>query len=158
MLYFALGSQKNKREQFWAMPLPFARLLRECPAEERTGHVFRLLTRNGLARSRKSSRIGASIHDMAKLAGISTGLDHKGRVRFCTAHDLRRSLLVRLAAKGAAPMTLRDVARHGSLETTARFYLTLDARRTAAELRKLDDGPEGNTSGNSGAVKAVSPG
>ncbi len=41
--------------------------------------------------------------------------------------------------------------RHSDMTTTARFYQTADATRTAAELRKADEALFGNTSGNSEA-------
>ncbi len=91
MLYFAPGSQKNGREQYWAMPLGFARLLRETPQAQRRGPVFVPLNKDGRPGIFPRTRVSATITAIAKAAGVSTGHDHAGRIRWATAHDMRRS-------------------------------------------------------------------
>jgi hypothetical protein len=52
------------------------------------------------------------------------------RVKYASAHDLRRSFGDRWA-KRVMPAELKEMMRHESIETTLRYYVSSNAERTA---------------------------
>jgi integrase len=71
------------------------------------------------------SRIG-------KKAGVRVYVDPKDpqRVKYASAHDLRRAFGERWAAR-IMPAQLKELMRHESIETTLRYYVGTNAERTA---------------------------
>lgn len=66
-------------------------------------------------------------------AGLTVGKNRRHRY---TLHDLRRSALTRWSGAGMAIADLKQVAGHASIETTLKYYLTLDTRRQAEIIGK----------------------
>jgi len=62
-----------------------------------------------------------------------TGPDGKPKVKFASAHDLRRSFGERWASRVMPPI-LKELMRHESIETTLRYYVGRNAQSTAAVL------------------------
>jgi len=57
----------------------------------------------------------------------------KGKVKFASSHDLRRSFGERWS-KRIMPPDLMRLMRHETIETTMKFYVGQNARSTAAVL------------------------
>jgi integrase len=80
-------------------------------------------------------------------AGIKVDERKKGdevKIKFASAHDLRRSFGLRWA-RVLMPNDLMVLMRHETIETTMKFYVGQNAQETAELLWKV----VGNTSGNS---------
>lgn len=58
-----------------------------------------------------------------------------GKVKFASAHDLRRSFGNRWARKVTTPV-LQKLMRHESISTTMGYYVDLDADEIAEDLYK----------------------
>ncbi len=56
-----------------------------------------------------------------------------GRVKYASAHDLRRSFGQRWAAR-VMPTVLMELMRHESIETTLKYYVEQNAQETAKTL------------------------
>ena len=56
-----------------------------------------------------------------------------GKLKFASAHDLRRSFGERWAMR-VLPQVLQEMMRHESIETTMRYYVGQNAERTADAL------------------------
>lgn len=69
---------------------------------------------------------------IGKAAGIKVYVNPKDpeKVKYASAHDLRRAFGVRWAAR-LMPAQLMELMRHESIETTLRFCVGTDAQRTA---------------------------
>ena len=76
-----------------------------------------------------------------------------GRVKFASAHDLRRSFGARWAPR-VMPATLRELMRHDSIETTMRYYVGANAKSTAAALWDAHRG-RANPGASLGATQAA---
>ena len=97
------------------------------PLEHRKGCVFHVGNRKSNMTSRK---IGDKIAAIGREAGVIVDAE-SGKCASC--HDLRRSFGSRWARK-VMPLVLKSLMRHHSLDTTLRFYVSLDAADTAGEL------------------------
>ena len=56
-----------------------------------------------------------------------------GKVKFASAHDLRRSFGERWSIR-VMPKVLKELMRHRSIETTMRYYVGKNAEQTADVL------------------------
>jgi integrase len=121
--------EKGNTDRMHPMAPEFAMFLQETPEQARTGPVFRLNGRQGRYRQHQVSKIVSMI---GKAAGVKVHIDPKdpAKVKFASAHDLRRAFGVRWASR-LAPADLMVMMRHRSIETTLRFYVGADAQRTA---------------------------
>jgi integrase len=70
-----------------------------------------------------------------------------GKVKFASAHDLRRSFAERWSTR-AMPQVLMHLMRHESIDTTMKFYVGRNAETTAKALYAAF----GNNSGNSNPI------
>ena len=70
--------------------------------------------------------------EIGKAAGVRVYVSPKdpGKVKYASAHDLRRAFGERWAAR-LMPAQPKELMRHESIETTLRFYVGTDAQRTA---------------------------
>lgn len=123
--FVAEGHKANRDELVPALP-DFARwLLENWPPARRHGRVFRVPA----GRARVTQVIAA----IGRASGVVTD---PARGTTVTAHDLRRSCLSRWA-RVLSPAVLARVARHRSTATTMQYYVDLDARELARELRNM---------------------
>jgi len=60
---------------------------------------------------------------------------------WASAHDLRRSFGFRWARR-VMPMVLKELMRHESVATTEKFYVGINAQRTAKFLREVPSTPD----------------
>lgn len=121
-----------------------ARYGEEIPASE----VARLRTRAARRthQSRRArlttervSRIIAGIGEEAGVVVRQSAAENGVRVKYASAHDLRRSLAERLINAGVSAETLMVIMRHRDFATTRKFYGAMKVAQSAAEIhRKLD--------------------
>jgi len=95
---------------------------------------------------------------IGELARVVVNTDPKsGKVKFASAHDLRRSFGNRWA-KRIMPAVLQKLMRHESIETTMGYYVDLDADELAEDLyRAHEKGRNGQTSTVVGTVEDSCP-
>jgi hypothetical protein len=67
-----------------------------------------------------------------------------GKVKYASAHDLRRSYGNRWAKK-VMPAVLQKLMRHESIETTMGYYVDLDADELAEDLYQACENGQGGT-------------
>ena len=71
---------------------------------------------------------------IGKATGVKVNTHPRtGKVKFASAHDLRRSFGERWAPR-VMPQVLKELMRHESIETTLRYYVGRDAQTTADAL------------------------
>ena len=121
--------EKGNADRLLPIAPEFAIFLLETPESDRTGPVFRLEGRQGQYREWRVSEIVSKI---GKAAGVKVYVSPKDpeKVKYASAHDLRRAFGVRWAAR-LMPAQLMELMRHESIDTTLRFYVGTDAQRTA---------------------------
>ena len=124
--------EKGHADRTLPMAPEFALLLLETPTADRAGPVFPLVGR-GPQKGRPLARaVGGILSEIGEKAGVRVHVDPKDpkKVKYASAHDLRRAFGVRWAAR-LMPAQLMELMRHESIETTLRFYVGTDAQRTA---------------------------
>ena len=97
--------------------------------------------------------------EIGKAANVKVNADMRtGKVKYASAHDLRRSFGERWAAK-VMPQMLMLLMRHESIETTMKFYVGRNAKKAAEVLWEAHEqsSASGNTSGNSSPNLASGP-
>jgi integrase len=110
----------------------FALLLLETAETERSGAVFKLPGIRGQTSELRSKWVGKVVSKIGEAAGVRVHVDPKDpkKVKYASAHDLRRAFGERWAAR-IMPAQLRELMRHESIETTLRYYVGTNAERTA---------------------------
>jgi integrase len=144
MLRIRAELEKGHEDRMLPIAPEFIEFLLATPEAERTGPVF-----NPRAQRKRSprlgiGRVGKAISEIGEKAGVKVLTDRNGKVKFASAHDLRRSFGDRWATR-VMPIVLKELMRHESIETTLRYYVGLNAESTVDALYRA----VGNTSGNS---------
>ena len=76
---------------------------------------------------------------IGELARVVVHTDPRtGKVKYASAHDLRRSFGNRWA-KRVMPAVLQRLMRHESIETTMGYYVDLDADELAEDLYRAHE-------------------
>ena len=124
----------------------FEEFVKAVPVNERTGFVF-----NPSTPPPKGRPGGLHRPTMDHASKVISRIGKKAKVKvsdtkFASAHDLRRAFGVRWA-KIVDILTLQELMRHESIETTRSFYLGHMAEATAAKVRTALQ-QTGNASGN----------
>jgi integrase len=121
--------EKGNADRLLPIAPEFAIFLLETPESARTGPVFRLEGRQGRYREWRVSEIVSRI---GKAAGVKVygSPNVPDKVKYASAHDLRRAFGVRWAAR-LMPAQLMELMRHESIDTTLRYSVGTDAQRTA---------------------------
>ena len=136
------GDQKNGETQLYPVVDDFAEFLLATPPVDRTGFVFNPAnTKNAV--SRRVDTVSNWIVAVGEKAGVKVDqktLAKKGeepeiRNIYASAHDFRRAFGTRWASI-VPPMVLRDLMRHSSVETTEKFYININAKKTVEMLRQ----------------------
>ena len=133
MLHVPGELEKGHADRLLPIAPEFAMFLAETPENERTGPVFSLRSRRrGRRELIKAHRVSEIISKIGERAGVRVYADPKrpDRVKFASAHDLRRAFGERWAGR-LMPAQLMELMRHESIETTLRFYVGRNAQRTA---------------------------
>jgi integrase len=140
-------AQKGRRDERLPMTPDFARwLLDTFPEGERVGRVFKLMNPRN-ARPVSAGKVTAALGTIGEKARVVVAKDSDtGKVKYASAHDLRRSFGTRWA-KRVMPAVLQRLMRHKSINTTMKYYVGIEADDVAADLWAKFQGP-GNTLGN----------
>jgi integrase len=132
MLKVPAELEKGHADRLLPIAPEFAMFLMETPPERREGPVFPLLPRKGNHGRPLPRAVSAIVSKIGAKAGVKVHVDPKDpdRVKYASAHDLRRAFGERWAAR-VMPPQLMELMRHESIDTTLRYYVGTDAQRTA---------------------------
>ena len=129
MLHIPAGCDKSGKARLLALTPDFAELLLAAPQAERCGLVFKLPSRGVNGKLLTADRVKHLICTIGKKAGIKVA-QNGDRVKFASAHDLRRSFGERWSGR-LLPQVLMEVMRHADIKTTLTYYVGKNAERTA---------------------------
>lgn len=127
-----LGLERRDAVRFHGQPVP-----------EELAHSLRKRARRRRSRWTRLSkdRVSRIISAIGEEAGIivrNADEERRIRIKYASAHDLRRSLAERLYNKGMTAETLMVIMRHRDFATTRKFYQAKKrAEAAAAEVHKL---------------------
>lgn len=135
------STQKNGAQQTIPMLPGLERLLRAVPEQDRQGWVLNPLALGGGTESRLSkdrvSRVIAAIGREAGVVVRQADARRGHRIKYASAHDLRRGCAVRLFNAGVSAEALMVVMRHADFATTQKFYGAMrSAQSAAAEVQQ----------------------
>lgn len=143
MLLVPAEAEKGHEDRLLPMAPEFAELLRTVPQARRTGYVFDPRPRQQrYGRYLTAHRVGLVVSAIGEAAGVLVaerfkpgGPGKTGKIvkKWASTHDLRRSFGERWAPR-VMPAVLQELMRHESIQTTMRYYVGQNARRTAAIL------------------------
>ncbi len=117
--------EKGFENRLLPMTPDFAEWLMEH-AGDQSGKVF------AIASLFEYHTISQMLSDIGKAAKVVV---NKSEGKFASAHDLRRSFGTRWAQK-VMPTVLKELMRHGSIETTMKYYVAIEADTIADSLWK----------------------
>ena len=149
MLRIPAELEKGHRDRLLAMAPEFAEFLLRTPETDRTGRVFNPKPRRVHFSRLTSDRVSRLVGRVGQAAQVVVATDARtGKVKYASAHDLRRSFGERWAGR-IMPPDLMILMRHESIETTMKFYVGRNAQKTAATLWNAHKrATESNTFGN----------
>jgi integrase len=156
MLRIPAECEKGNRDRLLPITPDFAEWLLTTLEADRHGRVFRPMMPSGnLALAEQAGRLVALVRE---LAGVKVHTDPRtGKVKYASAHDLRRSFGSRWA-KRVMPAVLQKLMRHESIETSMGYYVDLDADELAEDLYKANEkGQRGRAGTVSGTVDESGP-
>lgn len=91
---------------------------------------------------------GKVIVRIGEATGVKVNVHpNTGKVKYASAHDLRRAFGERWATR-VMPPVLQQLMRHESIDTTLRYYVGRNAEATAEAVWDAFQVVQGNTSGN----------
>jgi integrase len=126
--------EKGFMDREHPMAPEFAMMLQEVAVERRKGFVFRLNGRGYSGGRLQPNAVSKTVSDIGKAAGVKVFTHPRtGKVKFASAHDLRRTFCERWAAR-LMPVQLMELMRHKNIETTLRYYVGANAQRTAQTI------------------------
>jgi integrase len=109
--------------------------LSEIKARAAHRHLHRVRRSGGRLTVERVSRIICKIGEEAKIVVRQEDKEKGIRIKYASAHDLRRGCAVRLINAGVSAETLQVVMRHEDFSTTQKFYgATKQAQAAAAEI------------------------
>jgi integrase len=157
MLHIVAESEKGNRDRLLPIAPEFAEFLLTTPEADRHGRVFRPESRTrGVVHT--LDFVSKTICRIGKAAGVKVSTDPTtGKVRFASAHDLRRSFGERWSSR-IMPQVLMALMRHESIDTTMRYYVGRNANTVAdavwAAVEKRQEGTVLSTIGQNDAFGA----
>ncbi len=91
MLRIPAELEKGNKDRLLPIAPEFAEFLLATPEAKRTGPVFTLTPQRQHAKPMGEWRVGRLVSAIGEAAGVKVSTDAKGKVKFASAHDLRRS-------------------------------------------------------------------
>jgi integrase len=140
--------EKGNRDRLLPIAPEFAEFLLMTPDADRTGPVFRPAPERVKGERLCDYTVSRILSKIGEKAGVKVATGQNGKVKYASAHDLRRSFGERWAAR-VMPVVLQQLMRHESIETTLRYYVGRNAQSTADVLWEAHERAAGNTLGNS---------
>jgi len=132
MLRISADWEKGNRDRLLPITPDFAKFLLATAEADRHGPVFRPLLPSGSRAD--GAKAGVMVGLIGQIAGVKVHTHPKtGKVKFASAHDLRRSFGTRWARK-VTTAVLQKLMRHESISTTMGYYVDLDADELAEDL------------------------
>ena len=126
--------EKGFMDREHPMAPEFASMLQEGSLAQRKGFVFRLNGRGHSGGRLQANAVSKIVSDIDKAAGVKVYTNPRtGKVKFTSAHDLRRTFGERWAAR-LMPVQSMELMRHKNIETTLRYYVGANAQRTAQSI------------------------
>jgi integrase len=120
---FPAEPEKGNQDRLLPVTPEFAEMLLAVHEAERAGRVFKLPF------TRKDT-VSKFVTNLGEAAGVKVNTDPRtAKVKFASAHDLRRSFGERWAVR-VMPQVLMHLMRHESIETTMRYYVGRNAENT----------------------------
>ena len=145
MLRIPAELEKGNRDRLLPITPDFAAFLLETPEHERHGRVFKPIMPSGNVAT--DDRAGRLVSIIGELARVVVHTDARtGKVKYASAHDLRRSFGTRWA-KRVMPAVLQKLMRHESIDTTLRYYVELDADNLADDLYRAEEARQNSREG-----------
>lgn len=126
-------AHKSGKDCILPMAPEFAELLATVPLDERQGFVFapQPIRHNGRGTGRiRLDTVSKIVAKMGKHAVIKVAQNKAGKVKFASAHDLRRGFGFRWAVR-VMPAILQQLMRHESIQTTMEYYVGRNAEAAA---------------------------
>ncbi len=146
MLRIRAELEKANEDRSLPIAPEFGEFLLATPEAYRMGPVFQPLPQRVKGPRLTTHRVGEVISEIGKVAGVKVSTDLRGgKVKYASAHDLRRSFGERWSLR-VMPPVLQQLMRHADIDTTLRYYTGRNAETTSEALWKA---VSGNTSGNS---------
>ena len=155
MLRIPAELEKGHKDRLHPVAPEFAEFLFATPETQRTGYVFNPVAQRVHGERLTDLRVSHVVSAIGRKAGVKVLTQPDGKVKYASAHDLRRSFGERWATR-VMPQVLMELMRHESIETTLKYYVGRNAQSTADVLWAAHENAAGNISGNSGS-KAASP-
>jgi integrase len=118
-------AQKSGKDQKLRIAPEFAEFLLQTPEDDRTGYVFNPIPRRKQSRRFKLEWASAVISAIGREAGVKVAENDKGRVKFASAHDLRRAFGMRWSNR-VKPLQLQRMMRHADFKTTLKYDMDDD--------------------------------
>lgn len=135
-LIIPAAKEKGRKDRLIPIVSDFADFLRQTPEDERRGRVFRLTGRRR-AEPCGMQFVSATISKIGREARVIVGqYTSKGKTKYASAHDLRRSFGKRWAGIVRNAFDLKLLMRHSDIRTTQQFYAHEDAADLARELSR----------------------
>ncbi len=157
MLRIPAELEKGNEDRLLPMAPEFAEFLLSTPDAERNGPVFNPKPKRKKGPRLMAHRVGELVSEIGKMANVKVfskplvkDAKENGKVKFASAHDLRRSFGERWASR-VMPVVLQELMRHDSIDTTMRYYVGRNAQSTAKILWQAHMEVAGNTSSNRAA-------
>ena len=157
MLWIPAELEKGNEDRLLPMAPEFAEFLLSTPDAERNGPVFNPKPKRKKGPRLMAHRVGELVSEIGKMANVKVfskplvkDAKENGKVKFASAHDLRRSFGERWASR-VMPVVLQELMRHDSIDTTMRYYVGRNAQSTAKILWQAHMEVAGNTSSNRAA-------
>lgn len=131
--------QKNREAQLYPVVDEFSQFLLQTPPEARQGYIFNPQRARGIV-SHRVDTVSDWLVVIGEKANVKVDMrKHRGTGEmvpsFASAHDLRRAFGQRWS-QIVPPMILRDLMRHSSVETTEKYYVGINAKKTMEALRQ----------------------
>ena len=123
--------QKADRDTQTTIMPDFAAFLLSTPPADRHGPVFRPMMPGGIARYDQAGKMISLIGELAKVKVYTH--PKTGKVKFASAHDLRRSFGTRWSRVVSAS-ELQDLMRHADYHTTQAYYVDHQAADLARSI------------------------
>lgn len=121
------NADKSTEQRLLPLAVDFCQFLTAVPADQRIGNVFRPLVQGMKGNLMRMDTCSKLITRIGEEAGILVAEyppkpgETEPRVKYASAHDLRRSFATRWA-ETLTEEQLQAVMRHKSIETTRNFY------------------------------------
>ncbi len=155
MLRIPAQLEKGKQDRLLPMAPEFYSFLMETPQDDRTGRVFKPIRRCHEGERLSTDRVCRIVSSIGEKANVKVWTHPvSGKVKFASAHDLRRSFGFRWSTR-VMPAVLQQMMRHENIDTTMEFYVGRDAEATADTIWQTVD--PSNKSGNSQPKDAEIP-